>query len=188
MSNDNLDLFLAMWGALLSTVLAVMKIAQDRKASAVNLFIDCRDVKNDDGDVLWFFISNSWTRPVTLVEISWGIGSDREFQQLIYTWPLEKKLKLEISEPFEATIRRAELVKAAGSLSDEAFLFMRLWIHVKLSSGRKISRPVEIGPVRRSVPTTPRYDAYLATSAFFDRDLLMRYTDAWARKMKYEKR
>ena len=95
-----LDLIIAIWGALLSTILAINTFLQTKKEYRINLLIDCQEIISDGKEMINVFISNTWKRPVTLIELSWGLGSDKEFQTILYSYHLQDLIKLNESESF----------------------------------------------------------------------------------------
>jgi|GEM_PF-2657533 len=182
-------IILAIWGAVLSTILAVMKIYQDQKESRPKLFIDCKEMIAKGESVIMIQISNIWKRPVTIVEFSLGVGVDENNQKHLYTYAFKPGQKLQDSDPFEMEIEKDNITKPAVKLAVDDFLFARLWINIRLSfSSQTIKKEVYINPKFYDISVNPNYDDFLATAAFFNQNVMPEYSRMWARKMKYEKR
>ncbi|MDH4474243.1 MAG: hypothetical protein QE487_16675 [Fluviicola sp.] len=187
MDNENIKLIIAIWGAVLSTILAIIKIFQDRNESKIKLFIDCQEKKIENETFLVAFIANIWKRPVTIVEVNLGLGNF-DNQRIVYSKSLNPMLKLQESEPEILAIEKKEILKFNENLSDDDFMFSRLIINVKLSSGKTISELVNLDVKNLKATMLPKYDEFLLASDFFNRNIVHRYNEIWTRNMKYQRK
>ncbi|KAA3438452.1 hypothetical protein [Rufibacter hautae] len=95
MNPSNWEAYAAVYAAVLSTILALNSTLKKRKYSSIRLFIECRETKDKkEINILSILVANVCFRPVTITEISFGIGNDYYFQTIIYTHKCEPAIEL----------------------------------------------------------------------------------------------
>ncbi|UMY65295.1 MULTISPECIES: hypothetical protein [unclassified Flavobacterium] len=169
-TKETIELFLTIWGAGLSTLLAVFTILKYKKDEQVKLSVI--GTSDEPFDHIRISICNISTKPATIIAYSIGIGSMNDYQTIIVRKNLGIEKKLSESDIWTATISREEIITLFDSANVEHQYFQTLWSNVILSNGKVFSSSVYINP---SIILEDRYtkaEPFIATDIFLNRQSL----------------
>lgn len=122
----DITFYIACWGALLSTVKAVMDFMKGRKEIKASLKT-IAEVQTDKKSIKVSFINTSY-RPLTILQYDVLYAMNREFAQLIKSYELETPIRLNESETYRAAIPVSDLL--SNSKIEQKYyhrLFIRVW-------------------------------------------------------------
>jgi hypothetical protein len=163
MDRETLTFALAIFGAALSTALAIPKILEFRYTILRKLRI--RAEAKPPFESLDIVISNEGRRPVTIDDVFILYGPEPQFSQLVDSWEEKSSVKLEESDAWRVSILRDELVGKAKSNVKQDYNH-RLWVGVRTVSGRTLHRVVDIHPSIISGRYPREAEHFLASDSF----------------------
>jgi hypothetical protein len=161
--------FLAIWGAVLSTILAVIAIQNFRKENQNRkLNVSVVGTVDPPFENLKIYAYSNGSKPATIVGYTIGIGRSENGQRQILKYHLTKVRKLDDSDHWSVAVSRSTIQSAYKELKRPQQYFQRLWINVILSTGKTISNPVYIDPKIISWDYYEKAEAFIATDVFLD--------------------
>jgi hypothetical protein len=144
MEIDDYSLILSVWGAALSTILAVLTFIRFKRDSSTMLLTF--GVSTAPFDKVRIDICNKGRKPVTLKAIALGIGASKNHQTELVKITYSAPTKLSESDMHFEKVSRLELQNAIKTKNIKQKEFQLLWINVQSSTGKKFSHPVYIDP------------------------------------------
>jgi hypothetical protein len=164
MHQDKLSLLLALWGAILSTLLAVFQILESRRRTLRDISIEA--TVPTTADSLRITLANVGSRPVTVRSVALGYGHLPTDCQTILEVPGEFPHKLEEGDVLERTLSRSDLAAAVSSANIEQGYYHWLFVLVHTAHGRRIAKHVSIPVCLLGAESYGNASPYVATDVF----------------------
>lgn len=162
--NENVQIFLTIWGALLSSILAILTFIKYKKDYGTNIYLIAKSELPFEH--LEFSISNKSKRPITLIEYNIGIGNFENSQTLIFLKKINEPLKLNESDIYSEKIKRIEIIDNVKNKNLSSREFQRLWLNIKLSTEKKHSEVIYINPKIIQKEYYKKAEQFIATDVF----------------------
>lgn len=162
--NENIDIFLTIWGASLSTILGIFTIIKYKKDYTTNIFVIAK--AETPFEFIEFSISNKSKKPITLTEYNIGIGSHKDSQKIIFEKKFIKPTKLTESDLFSEKIKRIEIVENVKNKNIMTQDFQRIWLNITLSTQKKYSEMIYINPEIISKDYYKKAEQFIASDIF----------------------
>ncbi|WP_405205564.1 hypothetical protein [Aquimarina sp. LLG6339-5] len=165
--NEEIVSFLAVWGALVSTTLAVFTILKFSKEHRISVLLLAK--VSMPFEMINIEISNRNRRPITVKEIEIGVGTHKNNIKNL-TILTDLNVKLNDSELYSEVIGKEEIINKIKELKYRQREFDRLWIRVILSNKKNIIEPVFIDS--RIIPNKyyKKAEQFIATDLFLGFD------------------
>lgn len=140
----DIKLILSIWGAGLSTILAVFTLIKYKKEYGIDIFIMAQSEKPNR--FIEFSVCNKSKKPITLIEFGIGIGINDSNQNILINKKIESPITLTDSEIYSDRIERSELLKIVKNREINRRDFQKIWLNIKLSTGKELFEAVYINP------------------------------------------
>ncbi len=190
--NEIAKFILSLWGALLSTLLAVFAFIKFKRESESPLVIEASINDKESIDNWILNLCNTSTTPIVVTSFSIGYGTAKDYQNVLY----EEKTQLTLanSQPCDININKSTVISNLSQMiknklikDEKALMYSRLWINVKLSNRKLIQNVIFIKPELFGININPKYDQYIATGRFLGFDYIEKYNEGFIRRSKYHK-
>lgn len=161
---DTIVKILALWGALLSTVLAVLKIHEFFSRRVRQLHITAST--EPPFKKLEISIVNYGACPVTIKEVSVIYGFSAEYGQIVKKIKERPPVKLEKTDPWDASIDREDLITAVRRNSVKQFYRQNIWVEVRTTVGRALAVRLKVPPSIIEKEHNPAAAQWIASDLF----------------------
>jgi hypothetical protein len=163
-SPDRFTLVLAVWGAALSTLLAVFQLAEFRYKILRQLQIDA--VGSHMGQELVVVVENAGQRPVTIMAVDLRYGPEPRSSTVILRRLDSLPRKLDEGDVIELRISRAEIMEHRASEALVQRGASRLWVGIHIPRRGINYRFVQVDEAFVPDPSYKPINDYIAADVF----------------------
>jgi hypothetical protein len=156
--------FLAIWGAVTSTVLFGLKIREHRHGLIRQVRVSARS--DPPHEVLEVFVCNAGPRPLTIARVDVVYGSSPRTGQKVASITPESPVKLQESDPWMVTASREQLLETAGARAVSRANYCRVWVSVEPTTGSPVFAAAEIASSIIENPYDPNAAHWIAADVF----------------------
>jgi hypothetical protein len=165
MNFENYEFLMSVWGAGLSSILAILAIVKFRRESRTTLLV--LGVVEKPFTQLRVEICNKRAKPASIKEIKIGIGTSKDYQKELVKIKYDRPPKLAESDIFIENFDRKVLMESLKKNNIDQMYFQRLWISVIVTTGEKMKEPTYIEP------SIIAGDYYIKAQQFIATDLFL---------------
>lgn len=160
----DIKLILSIWGASLSTILALLTFIKFQRDSKVNLLMI--STVEEPFESLRIEICNKNNKPASLKSLEVGIGPTRSCQTILVEKKLDNLIKLQESEVYIQSLEKSEIQKGIRNKNIVQKQFQRLHITLSITTGQKFHDLVYIDPKLIEGEYYENAEQFIATDLF----------------------
>jgi hypothetical protein len=159
-----MNLFIAIWGAGLSTILAAITIWNFFKESKVKFIIT--GMIESPFTKLRIYVFNNGSKAASITSFSIGIGESSNNQQEIWKEELPEEKNLEYPAQWIKNVESDSIIESYKQLNRKRNPYELLWLNIFLTSRKRLTRAIYIDPSIIPNPFYEKAEAYIAADIF----------------------